>query len=66
MKENSITGPSLYDETDHDNDFEVMGDVSSYRAGDSVADTVVASSAISNQRFIVRGKHGEAYSIAKR
>jgi hypothetical protein len=58
MKENSIAGPGLYDETHHDNNFEVMGDISSYRAGDSVADTVVASS-ISNQRFIVRGKHAK-------
>jgi hypothetical protein len=57
MKESLTTGDEEYNENEHDHiDLQVMGDVSSYIPGDSVAETVVASSSRSNPRFIVRAR----------
>jgi hypothetical protein len=45
----------LYDHSQHGhNDSGIMEDMSSYRPGDSVADTVIAPSSLPDTRFIVR------------
>jgi hypothetical protein len=54
MKAPSMNDNEVLDDLRHDEMYVSAEDMSSYRAGDSVADTIVASSSRSNQKFIVR------------